>query len=142
MGKTYTHGKKVPPMEKRFPLIKPTLQQQNHQNIYLLETMHEESMLAKRCRTFPVFQAGDSLCSKQDIARAPRRTFLVFQAGHSVYSMQDIARVPSRTFLVFQAGQSLCSKQDIPYVPRITFRVLQNRTFSFVPITNNAHATF
>ena len=56
--------------------------------------MHEESMLAKRCRTFLVFEAGHSVCSKQDIPCVRSKTFLVFEAGHSLCCEEDISCVP------------------------------------------------
>ena len=68
-------------------------------------------------RTFRAFQAGHSLCSKQDISYVPSRTFIVFHAGHSVCSKQDIPCVPCRTVRGFQAGHSLCATHDISLFP-------------------------
>ena len=76
-------------------------------------------------RTFRVFQAGRSVCSKQDIPCVPSKTFLVFHAGRSVCSNQDIPCAPRRTFVVFQARHSLCSKQDISFVTSTTFLVME-----------------
>ena len=80
-------------------------------------------------RTFLVFTAGHSLCSKQNIPCVRNKTFRVFEAGHSVCSKQDIPCVRSRTFLVFEAGHSLCSKQDILCVRSRTLLVLRTKDF-------------
>ena len=60
-------------------------------------------------RTFPVFQAGHSLCSKQDIPCVPSRTFLVFQAGHSVCSKQYIACVPYHHIIISSYHHTIIS---------------------------------
>ena len=78
--------------------------------------------------SFPVFHAGHSLCSTQDIPCVPSRTFLVFETRISLCSKQDIPCVRSRTFFVFEAGHSLCSKQDIACVANKRFRVFQSPT--------------
>ena len=70
-----------------------------------------------------MFQAGQSLCSKQDVPCVPSRTFRVFQAGHSLRSKQDISCVPSKAFPVFQTRHFLCSTQYISCAPRKSFPV-------------------
>ena len=54
---------------------------------------------------------------KQDIPCVRSKTFPVFEAGHSLCSKQDIPCVRNRTFLVFEAGHSLCCEQKISCVP-------------------------
>ena len=76
-------------------------------------------------KTFLVFEARHSVCSKQDISCVRSRTSRVFQAGHLLCSKQDISCVPSKTSLVSQARHLVCSKQDISCVPSKTFPVFQ-----------------
>ena len=92
-----------------------------------------------------MFEAGHSLCSKQDILCLRSKTFLVLEARRSlcakqdiddsVCSKHDIPCVRIKTFLVFKAEHSLCprkkpslcSKPDIACVRSRTFLVLRTR---------------
>ena len=56
-----------------------------------------------------------------------KKKFFVFEAGHSLCPKQDIPRVRSTTILVFEAEHSLCSEQDSPCVRSRTYRVFQSR---------------
>ena len=50
-------------------------------------------MLAKRCRTFLVFEAGHSLCSKKDIPCVRRKTFLVFEDDETpIFGRTDLRK--------------------------------------------------
>ena len=69
------------------------------------------------CKTFPAFQAKNSMCSTQSISFVPRKTNPFFRKRQFLCSTHDISCVPHKTSGVFHAGHPLCSTQYIAYVP-------------------------